>query len=268
MRVWVLSSGSSGNAAIVEAEGGRLLVDAGVGPRVLAARMRALGGELLPRSVDGVVVTHQHGDHIRHLEPLLRALRAPVFLHHGVTAARVRRRYLVRPYAAGETFRVGPFEVATVTLPHDAPQVAVSVGAGGVRFGIATDLGHVPQALAAFLGRCDEALLEANYCPEMMQAGPYPEPLKRRVTSDFGHLANHQTADLARALVGSRVHRLWLGHLSLVNNTPVRALGVVRANAPELTVEVLEHGVAQRLDVVASPSGAIVRRGQLALPFG
>jgi phosphoribosyl 1,2-cyclic phosphodiesterase len=266
MRIWLLSSGSSGNAAIVEAGGGRLLIDAGLGPRVVAARMRGLGGELFPRGVDAIVVTHQHADHIAHLEPLARALRAPVFLHDGVTASRARQRFDVRRYAAGGGFQVGPFDVATVSIPHDAPQVALTVAAGGLRFGLATDLGHVPDGLAPLLGLCDEALIEANYCPDMMRDGPYPPHLKHRVTGDFGHLANGQTALLAASLVGTRVHRLWLGHLSRVNNTPALALSGVRALAPELDIQVVQHGEPRRLDIVAGGASRI-RPGQIALPF-
>lgn len=266
MRIWLLSSGSSGNAAIVEAAGGRLLIDAGIGPRVAATRMRLLGGDLFPRGVDGIVVTHQHGDHIAHLEPLARALRAPVYLHAGITALRARRRFDVRPYVAGEPFDVGPFQVSAAAVPHDAPQVALRVTAGGLSFGLATDLGHVPVSLAPFLGECDEALIEANYCPTMMREGPYPLHLQRRVTGNFGHLANEQCASLAASLVGSRVARVWLGHLSRVNNTPALALATVKALAQGLDVQVIPHGVPQRLDIRAG-LGARPRASQMALPF-
>jgi phosphoribosyl 1,2-cyclic phosphodiesterase len=268
MRIWLLSSGSSGNAAIIEAGGVRLLVDAGIGPRVAASRMRQLGGDLFPRGVDAIVITHQHGDHIAHLEPLARALRAPIFLHAGVTAPRARARFDVRPYAAGESFEVGPLKVCTHVIPHDAPQVALRITAAGLRFGLATDLGHVPAGLAAFLGDCDEALIEANYCPAMMHEGPYPPHLKRRVTGDFGHLANQQTADLAAALVGSRVGRLWLGHVSRVNNTPALALAAVKPHAPGLEVEVIPHGEPRVLDVLASMRVPVLAaERQIALPF-
>jgi phosphoribosyl 1,2-cyclic phosphodiesterase len=268
MRVWLFSSGSSGNAAIVEAAGGRLLVDAGLGPKTIAARMRSLGGELFPRGVDAVVVTHQHGDHIAHLEPLARALRVPLFLHRGIRASRVQQRYEVRPYATGGGFTVGPFHVESYPIPHDAPQVALRVSAGGASFGLATDLGHVPRGLAEFLGACDEVLLEANYCPDMMREGPYPPNLQRRVTGDFGHLANEQTAVLAAALVSTRVRKLWLGHLSKINNTPERALAGVRAMVRDLPVEVIPHGESKVLDVRPAPARGWRKPVQMALPFG
>ncbi len=265
MRVWLLSSGSSGNAAIVEAAGTRLLLDAGLGPRVLAARMRTLGGELMPRGVDGIVVSHEHGDHVRHLEPLARALRAPVHLHAGVTAKRVRQRYDVRAYRPGDSFVVGGLHVDTLPIPHDAPQVALRVRApGGLAFGLATDLGYVPRGLADFLGACDEALVESNYCPDMMRAGPYPVRLQQRVTGGRGHLANEQTAALAQALAGSRLRCLWLGHLSKVNNTPERALAVVRALAGRLPVDAVEHGEPRVLDIERG-CGVRPMAGQLSL---
>jgi phosphoribosyl 1,2-cyclic phosphodiesterase len=252
MRVWLLSSGSTGNAAIVEAGapgGPRLLIDAGLGPRACAARMRQLGADLFPAGVAGIVVTHHHGDHIGHLEPLVRALCAPVFLHDGIAASRVRARYDVRPYARRGAFSIGPFKVRSEPVPHDAPQVALTIGAGGLRFGIATDLGHVPPHLVDLLSECDEALVEANYCAELLREGAYPARLKTRVAGDLGHLSNDQTAALVRQLAKTRVARLWLGHISLQNNTPTRALERVRRDARGVEVDVLEHGVPRLLEV-------------------
>jgi phosphoribosyl 1,2-cyclic phosphodiesterase len=92
-------------------------------------------------------------------------------------------------------------------------------------------------------------LLEANYCPEMLEAGPYPERLRNRVRGPLGHLANHQAADVAARLQETRVSRLVLVHLSRTNNTPERALEVVTSRAPRLRVEVLEHGRPARFGV-------------------
>jgi phosphoribosyl 1,2-cyclic phosphodiesterase len=254
VRVFVLGSGSSGNAAVVEACGERLMIDAGVGPRGAAARMRALGTDLFPRGVLGIVVTHQHGDHLAQAEPLALALRAPLFMHGGIAAERVRTRFDVRPYAPGTTLCIGPFEVESVAVPHDAPQVAISVAAEGKRFAIVTDLGHVPPGLAAFVGRCDGALVEANHCRQLLRIGPYPERLKRRVEGSYGHLANEQTADLAAELSGSRLAHLWLGHISRVNNTKERALEVVRARSRGLAVDAVSHGAPCVLDVTTFPT--------------
>jgi phosphoribosyl 1,2-cyclic phosphodiesterase len=256
MRVLLLGSGSTGNVAVFETSGARLLVDAGMGPRVCAERMRVLGADLFPRGVTGIVVTHHHADHIAHLEPLARALRAPVYLHSGVSAARVRARYPVRPYPRSGHFAVGPFIVRSEPVPHDAPQVALSVTADGLCFGLVTDLGHATEPVRSLLAECDEALIEANYCPEMLREGPYIPRLKVRVGSDIGHLSNEQTAALVERLHGTRIARVWLGHISQTNNTPARALEVVRARARAVEVQALEHGTARVLEV---------RRGRKAM---
>jgi len=256
MRVWFLGSGSSGNAAIVEASGARLLVDAGLGPHACTTRMRELGADLFPRGVAAIVITHHHGDHIAHLEPLARALRVPVYLHGGVSAARVRARYDVRAYPRSGSFAVGPFVVRAEPVPHDAPQVALSIAAGGLRFGIATDLGTAPDNVRSLLAECDEALIEANHCPEMLATGPYPPRLRLRVGSDVGHLSNQQTAALVARLAGTRLARVWLGHISRANNTSARALECVRARARGVEVGIVENGVPRLLEV---------RRGRRAM---
>jgi phosphoribosyl 1,2-cyclic phosphodiesterase len=276
VRILVLGSGSSGNAAIVEADGVRLLIDAGMGPRKMTERMRALGVDLFPRGVDGIVVTHHHSDHAGHLEPLARACRAPVFLHRGIDAPRVRARYNVIPYDTRAPFTVerarqagsddpgGTLAVEALPVPHDAPQVALRVSSRTHAFGIATDLGRVPRDLPSFLGSCDAVLVEANHCPELLRWGPYPPRLRARVAGGLGHLANEETAELAWALAGTRVKRLYLGHISRANNTPERALDVVKRRAGKLDVRVVLHGVPQ---VLAVPSGGAPAPMQLGLPF-
>lgn len=264
MRAFVLATGSSGNAVLVEAEGTRVLVDAGIGPKAAELRLAALGEVFLPRGVDAIVATHEHGDHFGQIEKLARATKAEVFLHAGIAAPRVRRKVTVREFVPGVPFRVGPLEIGSVTVPHDAPQVAIRVASAepsGHALGIATDVGHVTQELVALLGACDAAIVEANHCAELLAFGPYPPHLQARVGGHLGHLSNAQCADLAARLVGSRVGQLWLGHLSRANNTPERALEAVRAAAPQLAVEVLPHGASAALEV---------RRGrpfQLALGF-
>ncbi len=249
MRAFVLGSGSSGNAVLVEGNGSRVLIDAGVGPRVAALRMTALGDALLSGGVDGIVVTHHHGDHCGQVEKLARALGAPVYLHKGIEARRVRTRFDVRDFEPGRPFRVGELEISTEVIPHDAPQVAVRVASDDAALGVATDVGHATNALVALLASCDGAIVEANHCTELLACGPYPPRLKARVGGGFGHLSNAQCADLAARLVGSRLGRLWLGHLSRQNNTPERALETVAASAKRIEVEVLPQAVPCAIDV-------------------
>jgi len=271
MRVYFLGSGSTGNLTVVEAEGARIVLDAGVNPTQAVLRMRQLGADLFDHSFGtalGIVVSHEHGDHFAQAQPLSRALRAPLYLHGGTVAPALRRRCEVIGYEPGSAFTIGPFTIEAMVVPHDAVQVALRVSAGGRAFAMATDLGHVPPGFARFVGEADLAMVEANYCPRMLAEGPYPPSLKRRVGGAHGHLANEQTARLASELSRSRLARLLLGHLSRVNNSPDRAAGVVRERAGRLPVEALPHGVARVFDVVAGRPVSGYAPIQLALPFG
>jgi phosphoribosyl 1,2-cyclic phosphodiesterase len=262
----VLGSGSSGNCVLVEAEGVRILIDAGLGPRQLEARLLELGVELGPSaagkpSIDAIIPTHHHGDHFSGVEKIARAIGCPVYLHAGIVAPRVRARFDVRELVIGRAFRVGSLEVRTELVPHDAPQIALRVASAEHALGVATDIGRPTAALTALLASCDAAILEANHCTEMLAFGPYPMRLRQRVGGGLGHLSNTQTAELAARLVGSRLGQLYLGHLSRSNNTPERALETVASAAPRLGVAVLPHGALSALDVRRT------RAFQLALPF-
>lgn len=274
----MLGSGSSGNALLVEARGTRVLLEAGIGPRAVTRRLAALGVDLRPGDLDGIVATHEHGDHFAHATKLAAAFDAPLFVHAkicvpepdpvpaaGAAGGRGRRspsRTIdVRRYEVGRPFRIGELSVSTIDVPHDVPQVAIRVDDGARAFGLATDVGRITPGLVALLSDCDEALVEANHCAEMLARGPYPESLKRRVGGGLGHLSNAAAAELAARLVGSRLARVWLGHLSRMNNTPARALEVVASRARRIDVEVLPPASPVALSVRAT------RPHQLGLPF-
>jgi phosphoribosyl 1,2-cyclic phosphodiesterase len=257
LRVFVLGSGSSGNCIVVEAEGERVVIDAGINPTRATEKMRALGGDLItPRAPLGLVVTHDHGDHSAHALPLARALRVPVWTHDRAALERTRRRAEVKAFVPGRPIPLGPFVIETLVIPHDAAQVAVRVSAGSRRFGIATDLGHPTRELHGFLAECDLAFVEANYCPRMLEVGPYPLRLRRRVAGPLGHLANEQAAAVARSLENTRVARVVLVHLSRANNVPQRALDVVASAAHRVPIEVVPHGEPRAFEVLGARAWA------------
>jgi phosphoribosyl 1,2-cyclic phosphodiesterase len=279
VRVFVLGSGSSGNALLVESRGTRVMIEAGIGPRIVAGRLAELGLELRPGDLHGIVATHEHGDHFGQADRLATAFGAPLYLHGGIEApppSRAPRSSRgspnstseppapaeVRRYAVGSTFRIGEIRVTTVQVPHDAAQVAVRVDDGASALGVATDVGRVTPGLVSLMGECDAALVEANHCTEMLAFSEYPDVVKRRVGGGFGHLSNAQTAELAARLVGSRLSRLWLGHLSQSNNTPARALEVVATRAHRIDVDVIPASSPVALDVRST------KPYQLGLPFG
>jgi phosphoribosyl 1,2-cyclic phosphodiesterase len=267
VRVFALATGSSGNCLVVEADGERLVVDAGIGPTRAVERMRSLGADLVTsRAPLGVFVTHDHGDHAAHALPVARALRAPLYAHDAAMLPRARRRTDVRSYMPGaRPVVLGPFVVEALAVPHDAPHVALRISAGGCRVAIATDVGHPTRDLRRFLAASDLVMLEANYCPQMLEVGPYPPRLRARVAGPLGHLANEQAAEIARDLDDTRVSRLVLIHLSRANNTPERALDVVASAVRRLGVEALPHGMPHLFDVLRGTSTAYAE--QLAFGF-
>ena len=258
----MLGSGSSGNALLVETAGARVLVDAGIAPRVVEERLAELGVALGrgEKELDGIVATHDHGDHFGHAERLALAFGAPLFLHSGI-AFTTREPIVVHRFDPRGSFRVGTVSVSAAIVPHDAAQVALRLDDGAAAFGVATDVGRVTAGLVGLLAQCDGAIVEANHCSEMLAFSDYPDVVKRRVGGGFGHLSNGQTAELAARLVGSRLTRLWLGHLSRSNNTPSRALEVVATRARRIDVDVLPSASPVALDVRGS------RPYQLGLPF-
>lgn len=222
-RYALLGSGSRGNATLVEAGATRLLVDCGFAVRELEARAARIGFD--PASLDAILVTHEHSDHIGGVARLARAFDITVMLTPGTASARSDwdgcRLQLLSPH---EGFTFGQIEVQPFPVPHDAREPCQFAFAhAGKRLGIVSDLGRVTPHVARSLDACDALLLEYNHDVEMLARGPYPESLKRRVGGDWGHLSNAQAAGLLRDIDRSRLQALVLTHLSEKNNTPALA---------------------------------------------
>ncbi len=229
-----LNSGSNGNCIYVEAEGVRLLFDAGISGRRTAERLALHGQDV--RRVDAVIISHDHIDHVRCAGVLARKFNLPVWMTPATLRAAGRyalgRIDRLHGFRAGQTLRFGPVRVQTLPTPHDAADpLAFVVCAAGRRLGILTDLGHVFPGLGQALGELDAAFLESNYDPEMLEAGPYPAALKRRIRGQSGHLSNFEAAELVASAGNGRLQWVALSHLSEINNTPELALETHRAIA-------------------------------------
>lgn len=229
MRVCVLASGSKGNALVVQGGGTTVLVDCGLTPKLLRARLNAVGLEL--PSLDALLITHAHADHVVGALRLGAALRLRSYATRATQRQLSRRGGLVHftPVEPSVPFEVGALTVTAVAVPHDAPgTVAYVIEHGGERFAVCTDLGFPDPRVARALGGCDTLYLEFNHDEEMLWAGPYPPRLKNRVASDRGHLSNRQAAAMLADIDTSRLRRLLLAHLSEVNNTPSLAIEAAR----------------------------------------
>ena len=256
MRLQVLSSGSKGNATLIRAGEACLLVDAGLGPRNLRDRLEL--AQLGPRALDHVLVTHGHLDHSRSAGAVAKRHDAtvhcaPSLLGHRAVVRAPRVAALPVGGSVQLDARGEAVTVTTARLPHDCdPTVGIALDHEGRRAVVLTDLGLPDREVARALADAHVLVLEFNYDPGMLDAGPYPERLKDRIRGGRGHLSNQQGAEMLRLLAGPQLHTVILAHLSAHNNEPDLALAAARGALTELGREDVALLVA-RQDVPLDP---------------
>ena len=226
LRVQALASGSSGNAVLVTGAGTSILLDAGTALRRLVAALGASG--IVPADLDGIVLTHEHTDHVRSAYAISRRWGVPL-IANAATLSCVYAGQAETPHvelATGSRWSAGKLHVETFPVPHDAAEpVGVSVLCEGHKATYATDVGSVKAHLRRALRGSDLVILELNHDVNRLKAGPYPAVLKRRILSDTGHLSNETAvALLVEHVLEHGPCTLWLAHLSKVNNLPKLAL--------------------------------------------
>lgn len=246
----MLASGSAGNAAFLSTSKTRVLIDAGLSVKELTRRLAEIGET--PEDLDAILITHEHSDHIAGLPRLVRArakkkkpiavfisrLTAPMIEWEGMED---NQPPPLEHFQAGSGWTVGDITVQSFGIPHDAEDpVGFCLEAEGVKVGIATDLGYVPDSIKYQLRGVHFLLFESNHAIEMLKVGPYPWSVKQRVMSRKGHLSNDTTCDYIENDLDGNVQALILGHLSEQNNHPV----IVRQGAE---TSLLRRGIAPRL---------------------
>jgi phosphoribosyl 1,2-cyclic phosphodiesterase len=222
VRFACLGSGSEGNGLLVEAGGTRVLLDCGFGIRDTVARLARLG--VAPESLEAIIVTHEHNDHIGGVAAFAERYGTAVWLTFGTLSA-VAERFASLPRVCGfdssDTFAVGGLEIRPFAVPHDAREPVQFVCSDGQwRLGVVTDLGVSTQHVETCLSRCDALVLECNHDIDMLANGDYPLSLKQRIAGKFGHLDNVAAAGLLSRLDNSRLKHLFAAHLSRQNNRP------------------------------------------------
>ena len=236
MRFTSLGSGSAGNALIVEAGATRLMLDCGFPVRETLRRLARIG--LSIEALSGIVVTHEHGDHIDGVFSLAGRFGIPLWLTHGTWRA-AGKGYAgdVRFLDSHVPFAVDGIEVLPFPVPHDAREPAQFVFSDGSRrLGVLTDTGSSTPHIEAMLSGCDALVLECNHDAGLLARGNYPPALKARIAGPYGHLDNAASAALLGSLDNSRLKHIVAAHLSLKNNTPllaVEALSHALSCAPE-----------------------------------
>ncbi len=221
LKVCLLASGSSGNCALIATGRTRLLVDAGLSRKEICARLNAIGQP--PETIDAVLISHEHSDHVAGLPVLAKHLKVPVYMTRlaapGVAWNGCEPR--LETYQAGERLVIGDIEVDTFTVPHDAADpVGFCFHTQGIKAGFVTDLGYIPDSIKFHLRGCNLLVLESNHDLDMLKVGPYPWSVKQRVMGRKGHLSNAVAADFIRRDLDAEPDTIVLAHLSENNNHP------------------------------------------------
>jgi phosphoribosyl 1,2-cyclic phosphodiesterase len=223
MRYVSFASGSSGNCGLLRGGGVSLLVDAGISLKRIRACLADEGMEL--SDLDGVLVTHEHSDHVSGLGMLCKYTSLPMYMSGGTARALQRTGKCagacIFPLEAGMPLCLGELRIIAFDTSHDAAEpFGYRVEGEGGGLAIVTDLGYVPRTLRVAIAGCRAAVVEANYDLDMLRNGPYPLHLKRRIQGNYGHLENEDAAELCAFLAEKGAEKLLLAHLSKENNLP------------------------------------------------
>ncbi len=227
MKICTFASGSSGNCTFVESGGERILIDAGISMRRIKQSLLPHG--ITPDGLGGILITHEHSDHVAGLKMLLKyypgiKLYCTAGTAASLTAQLPEAEDSLTVFSAGDGFSVGNLGVTSFKTPHDTPEsVGYSITDGVKTLAFATDLGYVSKTVFDAVRGADFAVLEANHDLDMLKNGSYPYYLKQRILANSGHLSNNDCAVFAAALLESGTRQIVLAHLSRENNTPGKA---------------------------------------------
>jgi phosphoribosyl 1,2-cyclic phosphodiesterase len=249
----MLGSGSAGNSALVATDHCKILVDGGLSARQLVLRLEQCG--VAPEQLDGVLLTHEHGDHVCGLEVLCRKYQIPIYAN-ALTAEAIRCGMLSdhrnwRIFRTGSEFAICDIVVQTFPVPHDAVEpIGFALHAGTRALGFITDLGYPTKMLIERLREVHTLVIETNHDEKLLQADLHrPWPVKQRIMSRHGHLSNTAAASVIEQLLPGKIERVVLGHLSRDCNTPELAASAVRALLEKCSRSELEVFCAQQSEV-------------------
>ena len=219
-----LYSGSSGNSLFVETEHTKLLIDAGVSSKKIETALDNL--QIDPNSIDGILITHEHLDHVRGLGTFAKKFNVPVFVNNKTLDSMPEqkdklRQNTINNFVVGDNFAINDLIIKSFKIPHDAANpCGFLISKNDKSIGIATDIGHMTNSIIKELEPSDFVLLESNYEPEVLRYSPYPYNLKLRIAGPNGHLPNEEAGKAISCLLKSNLKQAMLGHLSKENNFP------------------------------------------------
>lgn len=221
-----LISGSSGNATFISDGKTNLLIDCGMSGAKLKEALHMI--DVLPESLDALLLTHEHIDHTKGAGIVSRRYNLPVYATEGTHLTSDLGKIAdenVKTISDDTAFEIGDIGIKPFAIPHDAKQpVGFTFFIGNEKYSIATDIGKMTQSIADNISGSKKVLLESNHDIEMLRCGTYPFPLKQRILGEYGHMSNEMAAKTALYLVRNGTEHIMLGHLSVENNRPEIAL--------------------------------------------
>jgi phosphoribosyl 1,2-cyclic phosphodiesterase len=232
-----LSSGSSGNCYYLGNEFHGILIDAGISATSIRKFLKDMNISM--QTIMGVLISHNHIDHIRGLEVLTRKNHLPAFTTGKVWDSILSpgskiSRDCIREIPVQQKFHLAGFDIEAFPVNHDAPEtIGFHICAGDKKITVVTDLGHICETSAPYIQAANLLVIESNYDDEMLLNGRYPHFLKARIRSDHGHLGNHQTASFLADNINDNLNHICLAHLSKNNNTPEKALQTLQQTFSE-----------------------------------
>jgi phosphoribosyl 1,2-cyclic phosphodiesterase len=242
-----LSSGSCGNCYYLGNSYYGILIDAGIGPRVIKKRLAEYGVDI--STIMAVLITHDHYDHIKSVGQLGEKMHIPIYatreVHNGIKNnpfINYRLNGSAKYIEKGKTFQIEDFRITPFDVPHDSNDNAgYYLEFGGQRMTVATDVGAITDEVAHYICKANQLVIESNYDEEMLHNGRYPWHLKKRITSGTGHLSNRQIAEFLANNFTSELRNIWLCHLSGDNNNPELAFNTTRDQLSLKGIEVGQH---------------------------
>ena len=226
-----LYSGSSGNSLFVETENTKLLIDAGVSSKKIENALDGLN--INPSLLDGILITHEHSDHVQGLGTFAKKFNVPVFVNSKTLDNMPKQKdkipqNIIKNFAIGDTFEINDLKIKSFAIPHDAVNpCGFNISNNEKNISIATDIGHMTKEILKVLEPSDFVLLESNYDPEVLKCSPYPYILKSRIAGPNGHLPNELAGKTIAYLLKCNLKTAMLGHLSKESNFPELAYTTV-----------------------------------------
>ena len=226
-----LYSGSSGNSLFVETKDTKLLIDAGVSCKKIENALNDISVD--PNSIDGILITHEHSDHVQGLGTLARKFDLPVFVNQETLDAMPKQKDKIpekniKTFKVSDKFEIGDLTINPFSIPHDAANpCGFNIYKGDKKISIATDIGHMTKGILKNLEESLFIMLESNYDPEVLRCSSYPFSLKSRIAGPTGHLPNEMAGKTISYLLKSGLKHAMLGHLSKESNFPELAYQTV-----------------------------------------